>query len=233
MGARRQAGRQGLVLVIDDEPQVLRVLTDLLTTHGYRAYVAETGQAGLEAAARCQPDSVIVDLSLPDMDGIEIITRLRARTRAPVIVLSGRSAESDKVMALDAGADDYIGKPFEAAELLARLRAASRRAGQGGIASRVRIGTQIVDIASRTVTGPQGDVDLTPTEWRVLMALVRRPGRLVSTEELLARIGGPDHVAGSSYLRGHLMHLRQKLETDPSAPQHLLTEPGRGFRFSP
>ena len=158
---------------------------------------------------------------------------LRGVTRNPLIVLSVSTACADKVAALDAGADDYIAKPFDAPELLARLRASLRRAGQVGTASRVRIGSRIVDIARRTVTGPQGDVSLTPTEWQVLEVLVRRPGRLVSLAELLAKVPGRAHVSGSSYLRGHLMNLRQKLETNPAAPRHLLTEPGMGFRFRP
>jgi two-component system, OmpR family, KDP operon response regulator KdpE len=174
-----------------------------------------------------------VDLDLPDIDGIDLVKSLRVSTRTPVIVLSARSAESDKVTALDAGADDYIAKPFDEAEFLARIRAALRRTCGTGGGSRIRIGIWIVDTASRTVTGPLGQVDLTPTEWKVLEVLVRNPGRLVSAAEVLASVPGRALVPGSSYLRGHLMHLRQKLETDPAAPRHLLTKPGRGFRFSP
>jgi len=233
VAAPREASTQELVLVIEDEPQMLGVLAVVLAAHGYRADVAENDQEGLAAAARCRPDAIIVDLALPDHSGIELIKSLRGWTRNPLIVLSGSTAGADKVAALDAGADDYIATPFDAAELLARLRAALRRARQVGTASRVRIGSRIVDIARRTVTGPQGDVSLTPTEWQVLEILVRRPGRLVSMAELLAKVPGRARVPGSSYLRGHLLHLRQKLETNPAAPRHLLTEPGMGFRFRP
>jgi two-component system, OmpR family, KDP operon response regulator KdpE len=231
--APHDARRQRRVLVIDDEPQTLRVLKATLTAHSYRTDLAAGGHEGLAAAAQCQPDIVIVDLGLPDMNGIEVIRSLRRWRHVPVIVLSASVASSDQVTALDAGADDYISKPFDVAELMARLRAALRRAGQFGIASRVRIGSRTVDIARHTVTGPQGDVSLTPTEWQVLEALVRRPGRLVSQAQLLAEVPGKAHVRGSSYLRAHLMHLRQKLEADPAAPRHLLTEPGMGFRFTP
>jgi|SRR5215475_5192731 len=224
---------QQRVLVIEDEPRMSGVLAVVLAAYGYRTDVAKNGQDGLVAEARRQPDAIIVDLALPDQNGIEVIKSLRERTPNPLIVLSGSTAGADKVAALDAGADDYIAKPFDTAELLARLRAALRRAGQAGTASRVRIGSRIVDIARRTVTGPQGEVSLTPTEWEVLEVLVRRPGRLVSLAELLAKVPGRAHVPGSSYLRGHLLHLRQKLETNPTAPRHLLTEPGMGFRFRP
>ena len=233
MAAPREAPTQELVLVIEDEPQMLRVLAIVLAAHGYRTDIAENGQEGLAAAARCRPDATIIDLALPDQNGIEVIKSLRGWTRNPLIVLSGSTAGADQVAALDAGADDYIAKPFDAAELLARLRAVLRRAGRVGTASRVRIGSRIVDIARRTVTAPQGEVSLTPTEWEVLKVLVRRPGRLVSTAELLAKVPGRAHVPGTSYLRGHLLHLRQKLETNPAAPRHLLTEPGMGFRFRP
>lgn len=221
------------VLVIEDEPQMLAELAVVLAANGYRADVAENGQEGLAAAARCRPDAIIVDLPLPDQCGIEVIRGLRGRTRNPLIVLSGSTAGADKVTALDAGADDYVAKPFDAAELLARLRAAMRRADQVRAAARVRISCRIVDIGRRTVTGPQGDVSLTPTEWKVLEVLIRRPGRLVSMAELLAKVPGRAHVPGSSYLRGHLLHLRRKLEINPTAPRHLLTEPGMGFRFRP
>ena len=224
---------KGHVLLIDDEPQILRILVVALKARGYRTEVAACGQAGLAAAALRPPALVVVDLRLPDMTGLEVIRDLRRWSRAPIIVLAGSNDVTDKVLALDAGADDYLTKPFDVPELVARMRAAARRAGQVASASRVRVGTCTVDLAQQTVTGPQGAVRLTRTEWQLLEVLLRSPGRLVGQDELLAQVSARSHVPDSSYLRVHLMHLRQKLEPDPARPRHLITEPGRGYRFRP
>jgi two-component system KDP operon response regulator KdpE len=225
------------VLLIDDSSQILRVLGVALTARGYRAETAATGQAGLAAASRCPPDLVVVDLTLPDMTGFEVIRSLRRWSRAPIIVLSGSTDVADKVRALDAGADDYVSKPFDIPELIARMRAASRRAnrgaGGGAGASRVRVGPWTVDIAGHSVSGPQGAVSLTPTEWTLLETLARQPGRLVTQDELVAEMPSRPHVADSSYLRAHIMNLRQKLEPDPARPRYLVTEPGMGYRLRP
>jgi len=226
----RTGGRR--VLVIDDEPQMLRVLTLNLMARGYRTEAAETGQDGLAAAWRCPPDLVIVDLNLPDMGGVEVIRSLRRWSQIPIIVLSGSTASCDKIDALDAGADDYVAKPFDVPELIARMRAAARRTGRVS-AARVRVGAWTVDLVKRTVTGPSGAVRLTPAEWQMLELLVRKPGKLVSQDELTAEVSPRAHEPDSSYLRVHMMHLRQKLEQDPASPRHLLTEPGMGYRFRP
>jgi two-component system KDP operon response regulator KdpE len=227
------ATRGRRVLVIDDEPQILRVLTLNLKARGYSTEAAGTGQDGLAAAWRCSPDLVIVDLALPDMRGVEVIRSLRRWSQAPIIVLSGSTASCDKVDALDAGADDYVAKPFDVPELIARMRAAARRAGRVSAASRVHVGAWTVDLVKRTITGPPGAVRLTPAEWQLLEALVRKPGKLISQDELTAQVSPRAHEPDSSYLRVHMMHLRQKLEQDPANPRHLLTEPGMGYRFRP
>jgi len=221
------------VLVIDDEPQIQRVLALSLRARGYRIEAAATGQDGIAAARRCPPDLVIVDLGLPDMDGVEVIRSLRRWAQIPIIVLSGSTASCDKIGALDAGADDYVGKPFDVAELIARMRAAARRAGRVSAAARVHLGAWTVDLVKRSVIGPSGAVRLTPAEWQLLELLVRKPGKLVSQDELMAEVSPRAHGPDSSYLRVHMMHLRQKLEQDPANPRHLLTEPGMGYRFRP
>jgi two-component system, OmpR family, KDP operon response regulator KdpE len=223
----------GHVLLIDDEPQILRVLVVALNARGYRTDVAACGQAGLAAASLRPPALVVVDLRLPDMTGLEVIRDLRRWSRAPIIVLAGSNDVTDKVLALDAGADDYLAKPFDVPELVARMRAAWRRADRAASASRVRVGTWTVDLAQQTVTGPAGAVKLTRTEWQLLEVLLRRPGRVVSQNELLTEVSARSHAPDSSYLRVHMMHLRQKLEPDPARPRHLITEPGMGYRFRP
>ena len=220
------------VLVIDDEPQIVRVLRTVLEKHGYQTDTALTGRAALAAAARRPPALVVVDLDLPDMKGVEVIRSFRRWSRAPIIVLSGRARSGDKVDALDAGADDYVTKPFSTDELLARLRAALRRAGDVSDIAQVRVGGHMVDLARHVVLGPEGEVELTPTEWEVLEMLVRNVGKLISQPQLLTEVGGADYLRESNSLRVLLTRLRHKLEYDPARPRHLITEPGMGYRFS-
>jgi two-component system KDP operon response regulator KdpE len=220
------------VLVVDDEPAMLRALRINLRVRKYDVATAATGQEALAEAGRRPPDAVILDLGLPDLDGIEVIRRLRGWSRAPVIVLSGRAGPGDKIAALDAGADDYVTKPFSMGELLARLRAALRR-DAAALPVRVRIGAREVDLAAHTVLDGSKTVRLTPTQWRLLEILLRHPGQLVATQRLLTEIWGPGYERYTNYLRVHMSGLRRKLETDPSRPRHLLTEPGMGYRYQP
>jgi two-component system, OmpR family, KDP operon response regulator KdpE len=231
------------VLVVDDEPQLLRALRINLSARRYEVVVAADGASALEAAARHLPDLVILDLGLPDMDGAEVIAGLRGWTKVPILVLSGRADAADKVDALDAGADDYVTKPFSMEELMARLRALQRRAEaeSGGVDEPVvLIGHFSVDLSAKTVTKradappetPES-VHLTKTEWAVLEVLVRNPGRLVSGKQLLQQVWGPAYKSETNYLRFYLAKLRQKLEPEPSHPKQLLTEPGMGYRFQP
>ena len=226
------------VLVVDDEPQILRALRINLRARGYDVDTATDGASALEQAAGHPPDVVILDLGLPDMDGVEVIGGLRGWTTTPILVLSGRSDSTDKVQALDAGADDYLTKPFSVDELFARLRALGRRTQPATENSRVRVGAVEVDLAAKTATrtgsdGQTRDVRLTPTEWHVLEVLILNPGRLVSQRQLLTEVWGPAYVKETGYLRLYLAQLRRKLEPDPSRPRHLLTEPGMGYRFQP
>jgi two-component system KDP operon response regulator KdpE len=229
------------VLVVDDEPQLLRALRINLSARRYEVVVAADGHAALEAAARHLPDLVILDLGLPDMDGAEVIAGLRGWTKVPILVLSGRADAADKVDALDAGADDYVTKPFSMEELMARLRALQRRAESDAADEPVvLIGHFSVDLSAKTVTkrpdapaeAPEA-VHLTKTEWAVLEVLVRNPGRLVSGKQLLQQVWGPAYESETNYLRFYLAKLRQKLEPEPSHPRQLLTEPGMGYRFQP
>jgi two-component system KDP operon response regulator KdpE len=223
------------VLVVDDEPQILRALRINLRVRHFDVHVASTGAEALEVAAKHPPDLVILDLGLPDIDGVEVIGGLRGWTDAPIIVLSGRADSSDKVEALDAGADDYVTKPFSMEELLARMRAVSRRQSGGeGDAPQVRIGDLVVDLAAKRVIGPDGpDIRLTPTEWHLLEVLLRYPGKLLSQQQLLAEVWGPGYADASGNLRLYMAQLRRKLEPDPARPRWLLTEPGMGYRFQP
>lgn len=221
------------VLVVDDEPQIVRALRINLSVRGYEVFTAGTGTAALRVAADRHPDVVILDLGLPDMDGIDVLAGLRGWTSAPVIVLSARTDSSDKVEALDAGADDYVTKPFGMDELLARLRAAVRRGAVDGDSGDPVVVTAsfTVDLAAKKVTKNGADVHLTPTEWGMLEMLVRHRGKLVGRRELLREVWGPAYATETHYLRVYLAQLRRKLEDDPSRPKHLLTEAGMGYRF--
>ncbi|MGZ4518078.1 MAG: response regulator [Mycobacteriaceae bacterium] len=220
------------VLVVDDEPQIVRALSINLRARHYEVHSAATGTAALSLATKHPPDLVLLDLGLPDLDGTEVIAGLRGWTTVPIIVLSGRSGSSDKVDALDAGADDYITKPFGMDELLARIRAVTRRAGSADEQPAVTIGEHTIDLAANKVTDAGGaDVRLTPTEWQLLKRLSRHPGQLLTQRQLLTDVWGPAYATESGYLRFHFGQLRRKLETDPARPQHLITEPGIGYRF--
>jgi two-component system KDP operon response regulator KdpE len=220
------------VLVIEDEPGLRNALAINLRARRYEVDAAGDGATALAAAARHPPDVVILDLGLPDMDGEEVLGGLRGWTSAPVIVLSARSGQADKVLALDAGADDYVTKPFGMDELLARLRAALRRSAPGEDAPVVRASGFTVDLAARQVRGADGaPIRLTPTEWHVLEVLVRNEGKLVGRQELLRQVWGPAYGAETNYLRVYMAQLRRKLEPDPAHPRHLLTEAGMGYRF--
>jgi two-component system KDP operon response regulator KdpE len=221
------------VLVVDDEPAMLRALRINLRVRKYDVTTASTGREALAGARRRPPDAVILDLGLPDVDGIEVIRELRGWSRAPVIVLSGRTGPGDKIAALDAGADDYVTKPFSMEELLARLRAVLRRDDTGPLPVRVRVGRCEIDLAAHTALDGARTVRLTPTQWRLLEILLRHPGQLVGTQRLLTEIWGPGYERYTHYLRFHMAGLRRKLEDDPSRPRHLLTEPGMGYRYQP
>ena len=220
------------VLVIEDEPQILRVLRVNLRRHGYETDIARSGRAALAAAAQRPPALVVLDLDLPGARGVEIIRSLRRWSRAPIVVLSGHIRTRDTVEALDAGADDYVIRPFDMDELMARLRAVARRAGDVSDIAMVRMGGHTVDLAQHIVTGPEGEVELTPTEWEILEVLVRNAGKLVSQAQLLTEVGGAAYLRERNSLRVHMTHLRHKLESDPARPRHLRTEPGMGYRFS-
>jgi two-component system, OmpR family, KDP operon response regulator KdpE len=221
------------VLVIDDEAPILRALKINLTARKYEVSTAADGASGLAAMARDRPDVLILDLGLPDMDGTEVIRGVRGWTSTPIIVLSAWGQESQKVAALDAGADDYVTKPFGMDELLARLRAAVRRASPAPDEPVVTTAEFTVDLARKRVTRGDADVRLTPTEWQVLEVLVRNADRLVTQRQLLAEVWGPGYQTEANYLRVYMANLRRKLEPDPSAPRYLLTETGMGYRFLP
>jgi two-component system KDP operon response regulator KdpE len=221
------------VVVIDDEDAICRALRINLTAREYEVATARDGAAGLAIVARERPDVVIVDLGLPDMDGVDVITGIRGWTATPIIVLSAREQEAVKVAALDAGADDYVTKPFGMDELLARLRAAVRRGvGGGDDAPTITTCDFAVDLAAKKVTRADGsDVRLTPTEWQLLEVLSRNCGRLVTQRQLLHDVWGPAYDTETNYLRVYVAQLRRKLEPDPTKPRYLLTEPGMGYRF--
>jgi two-component system KDP operon response regulator KdpE len=223
------------VLIVDDEPQILRTLAITIRASGYDVTTAESAAEALALAGRHPPDLVVLDLGLPDQDGISVIEGLRTWTDVPIIVLSGRTGSGDKVSALDAGADDYITKPFGTDELLARLRAVRRRSTGPERLSRIPMGDLVIDLVARTVTSSSGTVDrqLTPTEWDLLEHLLRNPGRLMTHAELTQRVWGKDHVRAGDSLRVYLARLRRKLEPVPTRPRYLITEPGMGYRFQP
>jgi two-component system KDP operon response regulator KdpE len=221
------------VLVVDDDPHLLRALRINLAARGYQVHTATDAAGGLATAGRQPPDLAIVDLGLPDLDGIGVVEGLRGWSRAPIIVLSARDAEAAKVAALDAGADDYVTKPFGMDELLARVRAALRRAAPTPDAPVVTTAAFTVDLAAKRVTGPDGEIRLTPTEWHLLEILARHPDKLVAQRQLLREVWGPQYQTETNYLRVHLANLRRKLEPDPARPRYLITEPGLGYRFTP
>ncbi|MGW2275905.1 response regulator [Streptomyces yangpuensis] len=223
------------VLVVDDEPQIVRALVINLKARKYEVDAATDGASALELAAARHPDVVVLDLGLPDMDGVDVIKGLRGWTRVPILVLSARHSSDEKVEALDAGADDYVTKPFGMDELLARLRAAVRRAepAAGSGEDEVVVATEgfTVDLAAKKAVREGRDVRLTPTEWHLLEVLVRNGGKLVSQKQLLQEVWGPSYGTETNYLRVYMAQLRRKLEADPSRPRHFITEPGMGYRF--
>jgi two-component system, OmpR family, KDP operon response regulator KdpE len=222
------------ILVVDDEPALARALAINLRAHGYDVAIAANGRAALVAASAQPPALVVLDLGLPDMDGVEVVEGLRGWSTVPVLVLSARHEQTQKVAALDAGADDYITKPFGMDEFLARVRAALRRTGPADEGTaRVTTDAFVVDLVAHTVTAGEREVRLTPTEWHLLEVLVRNPGRLVPQRQLLQEVWGPQYGSESNYLRVYVSQLRRKLEPDPTRPRHILTQPGVGYRFEP
>ncbi|MFI6316731.1 response regulator [Nonomuraea sp. NPDC050556] len=217
------------ILIVDDEPQILRALRINLAARHYEIAEATSGGSALREAADWHPDLVILDLGLPDLDGVDVIHGLRGWTTIPIIVLSGRAGNQDKVDALDAGADDYVTKPFGIDELLARIRAVSRRtAAQEAELASIQIGDHVIDLTNKTVSG---GVRLTPTEWHLLEILLRNPGKLVSQRQLLTEVWGIKYTKETHYLRQYMAQIRRKLERDPAQPVHLITELGMGYRY--
>ncbi len=224
---------QHAVLVVDDEPQLRHLLRTTFAAHGFRVIEAETGERALIEAASHKPDLVILDLGIPDTDGQSVVGAIRKWSSMPIVVLSARTDEKQKVRALDAGADDYVTKPFSVAELLARSRAALRRAvrsadaGQGQLV----LGAVTIDLARRTARGSAGAIHFTPIEYRLLAALARPAGGVATQRQLLREVWGPDHVEDAHYLRVYMKQLREKIEPDPARPRYLLTETGVGYRL--
>ncbi|MGB8384653.1 MAG: response regulator [Dermatophilaceae bacterium] len=221
------------VLIVEDEPTLLRTLRISLRARHYQVHTAASGAQALRLAATHPMDVVVLDLGLPDMDGTDVVAGLRGWTSVPIVVLSGRSGSADKVAALDAGADDYLTKPFGMDELLARLRAVTRRAAPTDNEPVVNIGEVNVDLTAHRVSRNGHPIHLTPTEWHLLEFLIRNPGKLVSQAQLLAEVWGPGYQSGHGNLRLYIAQLRRKLEPDPARPRHLLNEPGMGYRFEP
>ncbi|MFD7154980.1 response regulator [Kribbella sp. NPDC059898] len=221
------------VLIVDDDRRLLRALAINLRARHYEVDTAADGTSALATAGKRPPDLVILDLGLPDINGVEVVHGLRGWCTAPIVVLSARDAQADKVAALDAGADDYVTKPFGMDELLARIRAALRRTTADPGAATVRTAAFMIDLAAKRATTAEGDVRLTPTEWNLLEILVRNPGKLIGQKQLLHDVWGPGYEAETNYLRVYMAQLRRKLELDPARPDHLITEPGMGYRFEP
>jgi two-component system, OmpR family, KDP operon response regulator KdpE len=220
-----------LVLVIDDEVQIRRLLRLMLEGGGYRVQEADSGRLGLSEAAAGQPDGILLDLGLPDMDGTAVVTRLREWTRAPVLVLTVRDGEDDKIAALDAGADDYLTKPFSSRELLARLRALLRRSHSAAEPTAVNFGDVTIDLAARIVRRAGVEIKLTTKEYSLLRLLAQHRGRVITHRQILRELWGPHAEESTSYLRVQMTHLRKKLEADPRQPRHLKTESGIGYRL--
>ncbi len=221
------------VLVVDDEPQIRRALGVNLRARGYEVDLAATGEDGLQQAAAHHPDVVLLDLGLPGIDGIEVVRGLRGWTQVPIIILSVRETEADKVAALDAGADDFVTKPFGMDELLARLRAAVRRHQPTPETAIVETRDFTIDLVAKKAFVGGEDVHLTPTEWGLVELLVRNPGRLVTQRQVLQQVWGPQYERETNYLRVYMAQVRRKLEPLPSRPKYFITEPGMGYRFSP
>jgi two-component system KDP operon response regulator KdpE len=221
------------ILIVDDEPQILRALRINLQARRYEVVTAADGAEALHSAATHRPDLVVLDLGLPDIDGVEVVRKLRTWTPVPIVILSGRMDSAGKVDALDAGADDYVTKPFSLDELLARIRAVTRRLAGPEPVPPTRIGRYTVNLADRRIEGTGETVHLTPIEWQLLDVLLRNPGKLIGQRQLLQEVWGPTYATETQYLRQYMKHLRRKLEDDPARPRHLLTEPGMGYRFQP
>jgi two-component system KDP operon response regulator KdpE len=223
-----------LVLIVEDEPQMVRFLRGSLATHGYRLIESATAADGLAQAAARNPDVILLDLGLPDLDGLEVTRRLREWTSTPIIVLSARGQDDDKIGALDAGADDYLTKPFSVGELLARIRVALRHvtAGTGGKPEPVFTLDELrIDLGKREVFVGDKEIHLTPTEYKLLTVLVQHAGKVVTHRQLLKEVWGPPHTENTQYLRVYMAQLRQKLEPNPARPQYLINEPGVGYRL--
>jgi two-component system KDP operon response regulator KdpE len=220
------------VLVVDDEQPILRAMAVNLRARGYTVDLAATGEEALALASRHHPDVVVLDLGLPGIGGLDVIRGLRGWTSVPIVVLSARDDRANKVAALDVGADDYVTKPFDMEELLARLRAALRRSSSGAAEEPI-VATDhfTVDLVAKRVTASGGEIRLTPTEWHLVETLVRNAGRLVTARQLLDAVWGPEYTDETGYIRVHLAHVRRKLEPNPSQPRYFLTEPGMGYRF--
>jgi two-component system, OmpR family, KDP operon response regulator KdpE len=219
------------ILVVDDEPQIVRGLKIVLRNAGYAVETAETKQQALASLATRPPDAVVLDLVLPDGEGVEVCEEVRRWSRLPILVLSAVGDEREKVRALDAGADDYVTKPFGTDELLARLRAVLRRSAEAGGTPRLQIGELDIDLADRSVTRGGEPVHLTPIEFDLLRVLAQHHGRLVTQRQLLREVWGPEYGDETHYLRVHVAHIRAKIEADPSRPRYLITEPGVGYRL--
>ena len=223
------------ILIADDDPQILRALRIVLGAKGYQVVTAANGAEAVSAAVDEHPDMFLLDLGMPQLDGIEVIQGIRGWSQAPILVVSGRTGAADKVQALDTGADDYITKPFAIDELLARIRALTRRIPQEKTVAVVRLGDVTVDLATHSVTravaGGVKQIRLTPTEWQVMEVLLRNAGKLVTRQTLLTHVWGTEHVQDSGYLRLYISQLRKKLEADPANPRHILTEQGMGYRL--
>jgi two-component system KDP operon response regulator KdpE len=224
-----------LVLMVEDDPQIRRFLRAALAAEDYQFYEALTAEEGIAQAAARQPDLVLLDLGLPDRDGLEVIRGIRLWGQMPIVVLSARGQEKDKIAALDLGADDYVAKPFAVGELLARIRAALRRAAPvaaDGADSVIRFGDVEADFEKRVITVSGAEVHLTPNEYKLLQVLIKHAGRVVTQRQLLNEVWGPQHTEQSQYLRVYVAQLRRKLERDPARPRYLQTEPGVGYRLS-
>lgn len=221
------------ILIADDDPQILRALRITLGARGYEILLARDGQHALEMAVDHKPDIILLDLGMPRLDGVQVIEAVRGWSQAPILVISGRSGSAEKVEALDAGAEDYVTKPFSMDELLARIRVLTRRIGQdeGDSEPVIAFGSVRVDLTSHTVTRDGANVRLTPTEWRVLELLIHNEGRLVTRQTMLSQVWGSEHVTDTGHLRLYISQLRKKLEPEPSNPRYLITDAGMGYRL--